>query len=1015
MRKGNRATYRRIIDGVQQVKQDGHAVLAIGLGGTGIDCLRHLKRKIYERLPPDNPGGEVPRYDHIRFLAVDTDVVGMRKVADSSWGAPGELDLSQEFFDISCQDKLSDLLQKRGSNNFARNPAYREWLQFDEILLPGKVDRGAGGVRQIGRFLLMRKASNFVLKVKDLVRQATKGSRNNDGWVYVHVFSGMGGGTGSGIFLDVCYLVQEVLRREGVEYPVIMGYFFLPDVNLSKREIPNNVRQYIEHNGYAAMQELDYCMGFGRNGDHWHQEYPDVGEVHSVGDALAHEQPVHLCHLISTREDEIPADAYGHAMNVVADYVMDFLIMSEWNLRAHVLETCDIKSHILNMGNPKEYVRRYKACTGGTCSHYLALGDSCVTLPYGDIMAYLVSGLLRRLEESGLRKRVPSEDETGQLLKDVGLIGDSLLQEVRRDVDLDPGRFDARPADALKEDPDVEKYYMDLEATAKGIIAQNLLSLSGGVPYWDTANLPPDKRYQPVMSRIVDAMRKAIEDPKRGPWYASAFVRGNKGVDLMVTARGIKAWAEGMCKHENAQLAGDGSVWKSFYEARKSFYGTSSFDPRLRRRYDAFVEMTCELTRCRIRRDSYEALAKLAENLGGQLERFADELIDPLVMSVGWLFDTFGEALPCPMAFAGDMDPFGMPIVTMREVAPRLDAELDGRDADIVAYGFDADSVTRWLLRGLANGRGMNAWEAGGDALLEYLFSDYLLRRFLNNWIERSLSKYRIRNYLEDKVLGDSQPFFWADKSYSTADAHAMGYINTSGEVDVMMRTARALCASDNTLTGRKTAAADRISILRVLVGVPMWAFQGTAQYERGYQPAPGRHLYERAVYVKGVSDPAEVEASRDWGKLPSPTPRSKMGISTSPEMRRRADEAAGVLDDALREGIIVRGEGSSYFIRTISDGFVMRVRACREVADGELDCVRRAVRTKLLAMNVERVYDPKKHFLTSKLNSQYEGVEKAICADLLAKAPVLVEIVRRELEKCREIARCIEDLEPKG
>ena len=97
-----------------------------------------------------------------------------------------------------------------------------------------------------------------------------------------------------------------------------------------------------------------------------------------------------------------------------------------------------------------------------------------------------------------------------------------------------------------------------------------------------------------------------------------------------------------------------------------------------------------------------------------------------------------------------------------------------------------------------------------------------MLRRFLNNWIERSLSKYRIRNYLEDKVLGDSQPFFWADKSYSTADAHAMGYINTSGEVDVMMRTARALCASDNTLTGRKTTAADRISILRVLVGVPM-------------------------------------------------------------------------------------------------------------------------------------------------------------------------------------------------
>ena len=138
------------------------------------------------------------------------------------------------------------------------------------------------------------------------------------------------------------------------------------------------------------------------------------------------------------------------------------------------------------------------------------------------------------------------------------------------------------------------------------------------------------------------------------------------------------------------------------------------------------------------------------------------------------------------------------------------------------------------------------------------------------------------------------------------------------------------------------------------------------------------------------------------------------MGQGTDPEVRRRADEAAGVLDDALREGVVVRGKGS-YTIRTISDDFMMRVRACREVADGEPDCVRRAVQAKLRVMDSNRAYDPKEHLLSDMMRPQNPKAEQTICADLLAKAPVLAKAVEDELAKCREIARCIEDLEPKG
>ena len=68
-----------IIDVAQQAEQGDCAILAIGLGGTGTDGLRKLKEKVYNRVRPSDPGEAVPRYDHIRFLSVDCDVLGMQR------------------------------------------------------------------------------------------------------------------------------------------------------------------------------------------------------------------------------------------------------------------------------------------------------------------------------------------------------------------------------------------------------------------------------------------------------------------------------------------------------------------------------------------------------------------------------------------------------------------------------------------------------------------------------------------------------------------------------------------------------------------------------------------------------------------------------------------------------------------------------------------------------------------------------------------------------------------------
>ena len=88
-----------VVSDSQQDEQNVCATVAIGLGGTGVTCLRNLKRQVYARLQPDDPKSLIPEYSHIRFLAVDSD--------KSSLGADGafnSLNEATEFFDISSSD-----------------------------------------------------------------------------------------------------------------------------------------------------------------------------------------------------------------------------------------------------------------------------------------------------------------------------------------------------------------------------------------------------------------------------------------------------------------------------------------------------------------------------------------------------------------------------------------------------------------------------------------------------------------------------------------------------------------------------------------------------------------------------------------------------------------------------------------------------------------------------------------------------------------------------------------------
>ncbi len=287
------------------------AVLAIGIGGVGIAALSSLRGKIHSQLIPDNPGEDFPKYESIQLLGIDSDEMDYRKYRGSC--RLGE----NEFYSI-CNYRLHQALQQK---RVIKEDPTLNWMDIDciqEVFHPS--------IRQIGRFLLMKKVGDLKTEIMKKCHSALRARRRRK--LDVYVFAGVSGGTGSGCFLDVCYIVREIAREMGIEAR-IYGYFFLPDVVTGKPEVASKKGgvAYNYATGYATLKELDYHMDLRAANDHFVQNYGNGLKVDTQ------EPPVDMCHLISAvRADGTPAEnGFGYAINVASDYAMACLAQVDSN------------------------------------------------------------------------------------------------------------------------------------------------------------------------------------------------------------------------------------------------------------------------------------------------------------------------------------------------------------------------------------------------------------------------------------------------------------------------------------------------------------------------------------------------------------------------------------------------------------------------------------------------------------------------------------------------------------
>ena len=356
-------------------------ILIVGLGGTGIDAMLSIKSKLLHHIKPtpESSTGNIKKHTipkNIGFLAVDSDPVSLRTNTGIA----------------SISDPESVLL----INNQVSTATPPHWL--DKGIDFEHLQYGAGSNRQIGRLLLFQNIDLLVSRIKVAITTVTSASRSDrkeNNTLTIVVLTGIGGVTGSGLFLDMAYLLRTL--GEQYRYQVrVFGFLFTPDL---KNSLNTHSMYHCYRNSYAALRELDYWM----SGQEFNQKYPNKIEVHT------NVRPFDFCTIISSQNSRYENVTYEKAIESVSDALLTFLI-----------------DGMISDGKEKYAV--FFDNTFGIEGKYCALGSSAYEIPYNEILTLLTSDMFDNLDH--ILKNRPDEQSAAQDITHIGLSYETIFKDI---------------------------------------------------------------------------------------------------------------------------------------------------------------------------------------------------------------------------------------------------------------------------------------------------------------------------------------------------------------------------------------------------------------------------------------------------------------------------------------------------------------------------------------------------------------------------------------------------------
>ena len=486
---------------IDRVEKIPVPLLVVGLGGTGCDVLRTIKETFAERyvLPKDKKGQDLPAPNKTAYLGIDSR--GQR---------PDGLEVS-EYVDISL-DGIDKILADQDK---LLSPYEKTWVNRD--LRHSTSHAGMGTIRQAARLALSRNYGkvNQAIKgaIQNIVAKELGGVEGPVHSVEIVVITGLGGGTGSGIFLDMCQILRDTARTGTVIPAKITGYLVMPDVSLMNVSAASGMEGPIKHNAYAALKELDYWMRVRQHETVYRMEYGK-----SEATIEWHEPPFDYCILMSSSNvGGVPyKDGYMAVRNTIAENLMHYMadeddVQTEYSYKQYEDNLSAIK-----------ITKTYPLYYG-----YRAIGSFTKRIPKKSILYYEGSLLFDTF--------IPLRDDSGKLQPDRRMFtdgqgkvraetitgnGKQLLQDFKTNVCKLPNFCGVDVTDKVKVasvqnlNPPPHNKWHNWRNTVCAPVAL------------DTSRTYLDKAW----GRFEDFARSVITDPEQGPFALQAYLDAQDGL-----------------------------------------------------------------------------------------------------------------------------------------------------------------------------------------------------------------------------------------------------------------------------------------------------------------------------------------------------------------------------------------------------------------------------------------------------------------------------------------------------
>lgn len=233
--------------------------LIIGLGGTGGNIVRELRKRIVE----ENGSLDPQNGTYVEYMYVDSSPTDLDD--RSQWKVLGKSVHLGDAQKVSINGLNQNIL-----NNPAGYPGFHSFItpedrQLMQVHLGTLINTGIGGQRRrLGRLLFANNVCgggngvNFTEALESAVNRLTRDS-GVAGCTF-HICAGLAGGTGSGTIIDA---IAQIRKRYQYNLHVpdvddrrykIRLFVYVPEQNIEHAS--HNVGFY-QANGYAALQELN--------------------------------------------------------------------------------------------------------------------------------------------------------------------------------------------------------------------------------------------------------------------------------------------------------------------------------------------------------------------------------------------------------------------------------------------------------------------------------------------------------------------------------------------------------------------------------------------------------------------------------------------------------------------------------------------------------------------------------------------------------------------------------------